>query len=457
LTILELSSNEIKEKLRNGELTVAVYGLGRIGLPLSIAWLRAGASVIGVDLNPVIIQKLNLGISPIVDEPEVPEAIKKYAAEKRFRATTSLVRESELSDVKIVMVSTTIESEKGFYPSSIEKVLKAIGKGLKKGDVVIIESSVPPAYTGNSARTLLERESGLKVEEDFGLAFSPERVMVGEILYDIEEKYPKIVGGIGPKSGEAVASLYECIAKKGVILVDTKTAEIAKIFEGIYRDVNIALANEFAKLCNALNIDFMEVRKAANSQPYCHLHIPGCGVGGSCIPYYPYFALEMVGKGVDLPLTMKAREINEKMPEYTVELTIQTLKKLGKEIEGTKVAVLGLAFRGDTNDTRNSPAYKIIEALKKSGAHVYAYDPYINEDEKLKGIGAYMAKNVEEAINNATILIIATEHTQFKQLDFNKITESLSKPAAIVDGRNIIDPAKVPRYITYVGIGRKMK
>ncbi|RLE87171.1 MAG: nucleotide sugar dehydrogenase, partial [Thermoprotei archaeon] len=315
--------------------------------------------------------------------------------------------------------------------------------------------TVPPGTTLNLGKPLLEKISGLKAEKDFGLAYSPERIMAGHALQDIEENYPKIVGAVGPRSLKAAKALYEVIAKKGVItLSSTTAAEFEKVAEGVYRDVNIALANELAKLAKLLNVDFEEVRKAANSQPFCHLHKPGVGVGGPCIPIYPYFVLHTATRfNLELQLTRLGRVINEHMPEYVANLTLEALTKLGLRAEEAKIAILGLAFRGDISDTRLTPTLDLIRFLESYGiTDIIVHDPYVKSNPTKYP----MVRNLEEAVKGRHIIIIATDHSEYKSLRPSKILRlSKLERIAIIDGRHIIDfKENVGGKVIYVGVGR---
>lgn len=448
--MLGRAPKELKRALADGKITTAVYGMGRVGSPIAAVWLRTGARVIGVDINADLVEGLNRGVIHFDDEPGIEEGIKKALAEGRFSATTDGVDGSRRSDVKIVVIPTTLNAHKRLDNRNMESVIRSIGKGLKAGDVVIIECTVPPLTTEGFAKPILEKESGLKVEKDFGLAYSPERIYEGRALQDIEINYPKVVGGVGPRSTETVAALYECIAKKGVIkLASAKEAEASKIFEGVYRDANIALANEFAKLCNSLGIDFMEARRAANSQPFCHLHIPGIGVGGLCIPVYPYFLMDIAKRaGLKLEITRMARKTNEGMPEYTFRMLKKALKKAGIEVMDAKVGVLGLTFRGDVKDTRLSPAIVFINLVKGKVADVRAYDPLIKSMN-----GVETCENLKELMEWADALVLATDHREFKSLDLRMCKKGI----VVVDGKNVLDPASLPDGTLYVGIGRSGK
>ncbi|MEM4405721.1 MAG: nucleotide sugar dehydrogenase [Candidatus Methanomethylicaceae archaeon] len=447
MAVLGKPPSDLKKDLKEGRITVAVYGMGRVGLPIAVAWLRAGAKVIGVDINHGLVEMLNDGKTPLEDEPNINEWVKRGLEEKRFYATNDGVAASRNSDIKIIVIPTTLNAKKKLNNSSLITVAENIGKGLKAGDVVILECTVPPLTTENLVKPILEEESGLRAEEDFGLAYSPERIYEGRALQDIEENYPKVVGGIGSKSTESVASLYECIARKGVIrLKSPREAEASKIFEGIYRDVNIALANELAKFCMSAGIDFMEARSAANSQPFCHLHLPGIGVGGLCIPIYPYFLMGVAEDlGMRLPIPRLARKINEGMPSYTFRLLKFALREAGIKIRDAKIGVLGLSFRGGIKDTRLSPAIEFIKLLEGKVGGVRAYDPWVRTLE-----GVDTCSSLEELLDWSDALVLATDHPEFKEMDLR----NLKKRIVVVDGRNIIDPTRLPEGSVYVGMGR---
>jgi len=373
----------------------------------------------------------------------------------RFKATTDLIEASRICEVKFIAVPTGIVNGK-FNGKYLEEALKAIGRGLKKGDGVCIECTVPPTTTETLAKSILEGESGLKVEEDFALAFSPERIYEGRALEDIEVRYPKIVGGIGPKSTEFFSLLYSRVAKKGVIkMSSSRAAELSKIFEGVYRDVNIALANELAILCSFYNVDFFEVRSASNSQPFCHLHKPGVGVGGPCIPVYPYFLFEQASKAnLNMDLTRLARSINEDMPRRTVSLIIEFLKERGLDFSKVKVAILGLAFRGNIADSRGSPTYDIIKLLMPLGVEIVVHDPLISADENLNSLGVSLTNSIEEAVRGVNVILIATDHDSYRHLDWNSISDLMIEPKLLFDGRGIVDLSSLPKNMNFMGIGR---
>ncbi len=453
--IFELSEIELKDKLVNGKITVAVYGLGHIGSPILAAWLLSGARGIGVDIDKRKVELLNGGMSP-VREPCLEEIFKRARGEGKLWATTNGMEASRESDVKIIAVPTLLEGAgwpRGPDLSAIESAAKSISLGLKRGDLVIVESSVPPGTTRNLIKPILEG-SGLKAGKDFGLVYSPERIAEGRALRDIVESYPKIIGGIDKRSTRVASILYSQIAKKGVIEVSNDiVAEFEKLAEGIYRDVNIALANELAELARELGIDYDEVRTAANSQPYSHLHMPGTGVGGLCIPVYPHF-LSWIAKerGLRLTLTEEARKINENMPKKIAELVVEGIKKLG--IRSPKVSILGLAFRGDVPDSRMSPTYYLLEELQRREIDITAvHDPLIEEDPRLMELGIPLTRDLDKALRLSNIAVIATDHSVYR-VKLSELFGKYQNILLVVDGRHVLEIDKISSERGYVGTGR---
>ena len=266
---------EIIREVKSGRVSIAVFGLGKIGLPLSTIFANKGASVLGVDINEEIVHEINKGRNPIEGEPGLNELVERAVFAHRLKATTDGRYAARKADVMIIAVPTLIDDKKNIDLSAIEDVCGSIAAGLEKGDFVITESTLPPGTTKKVIIPILER-SGLKLGE-FGVAHCPERVSSGRAIEDITRAYPKIVGGADEKSTETAKALYSVINERGVIAVsDATTAEAVKVFEGVYRDVNIALANQLAIICEELGIDALEAFKAANTQPFCHIHAPGC-------------------------------------------------------------------------------------------------------------------------------------------------------------------------------------
>ncbi len=444
--------------MREREGKVAVFGMGYVGKALAAVLLRAGFSVVGVDVSEERVRELNGGIVRHVEE-RVREALKRGLTEGRFAATLDGVGAARSCRVKIITVPVHLRG--GWEPdfSSLLAAVEAAGRGSEAGDLVVVESSVPPGTTVNVVKPALERWSGLRVEDELLLAYSPERVYVGRAVEDIEERYPKIVAGVGPRSTEAARRLYSAVARRGVIVMSSPTAaEFEKLAEGVYRDVNIALANELAKLAAKLGLDYAEVREAANSQPYCHLHMPGVGVGGYCIPVYPRFLLHAAAKvGLRLPLVELAREVNLSMPGYTADLVDMVVGDMG--LSRPRVAILGLAFRGGVDDTRLSPTYDLVDHLLKRGYDsLVVHDPYVASDERLEAVGVPLLSDLERAVEGSDVVVIATDHPQYAELTPEQLLSLSKRPRlGIVDGRLVVrDWRRLPAGVYYVGVGRPL-
>ncbi len=453
MNLLDMEEGEIRRALRDGRIKVSVYGLGHVGSPILAAWLQAGASGIGVDVDEGKVLKLSRGESP-VDEPCLTDVFRKALNEGRLKATSDGEWASRETHVKIIAVPTLIDGEGNPKLDAIRSAAKSIASGLKEGNLVILESSVPPGTTRGVLKPILEELSGLQAGEDFGLAYSPERISEGRALRDIVESYPKVVGGIDAKSTEVAANLYSLVVKRGVIKLSSDlAAELEKLAEGIYRDVNIALANEIAALCRGLGVDYDEVRLAANSQPYSHLHRPGTGVGGLCIPVYPRFLIwKAKDLDMELPLTAIARTINENMPAEVSSLVGEGMKRLG--ISNPKLAILGLAFRGDVPDSRLSPTYDLINHLLSMGVReIVVHDPIIREDAKLDEMGVPLTNDLIEALGRADIAVISTDHSAYR-MKSSELFQLSNKLRLIVDGRHVIEVDSLPSGVLYVGVGR---
>ncbi len=444
------SESEITKKIRSGELKVAIYGLGHVGSPMASAWLRAGAHVIGVDKSPTVSESASKGKSHL-PEPGVKEAFASGLAAKRFEIYNDLEKASHNSYLKMICVPVLFSDNSPDF-TAVNEVSSAIGKGLKKGDVVALNPSVPPGTTEDLVLPIIEKESGLEVEDDFYMLYNPERIYEGRAIQDIEERYPAIISGAGPKSTEVGRIIYSFIFKKGVLSVSNiRTAETEKLLEGVYRDVNIALANELAKFCEKIGVNFWEARDAANSQPFCHLHKPGVGVGGACIPVYPQFILhsaERVKGNCDI--TKLARAVNDAMPAFCVKEAIELLEhKKDISLDRITVTLLGLAFRGGVSDTRMSPTYQVIKEFQKMQVKkIRVHDPMVKTDPTLvQDQNVVLSSNLNDAIKGSDLIMIVADHSEYRTLTPNDIDG-----IPIYDGRSILDRTIFDRS-TYATIG----
>lgn len=447
-----MSSEEITQAINDATLTIGIVGLGWMGLPTACLFVEAGAQVLGADVDPRIIELIRGGQSHSLD-PNLDSIISRNIDE-RFLVTTNVREVAAKSDVILVIVPTAITNMHEPDYSAVERACKEVGFAMRKGSLLIVESTIGPGVTEGLIKNILESNSGFKAGADFGLAYSPIRAMAGSVVRDIRS-YPKIVGGIDERSTEVAAAVLTSIVQAKIIRVrDAKTAETVKLFENVYRDVNIALASELASFCEKSGLDFMEVRKAAVTQPYCHLHMPRVGVGGHCIPYNPYFLIaEAEAVDVDLRLVRYARKVNDSTPSHIVELVTRGLEKCGKSVRRSTIAVLGISYRNDVKEARNSPSIEIIQRLMKKGAKVKIHDPFYSIKE-LGGMGFRGSESVEGAVEDVDCVLVAVGHNQFTTIKLNDIARLMRKPACLIDGWRIFDVKEaVEHNLSYFGVG----
>lgn len=415
-------------------LVVSVFGLGKMGLPLAAVLADNGAHVRGVDIDPSIIEAVNAGESPVANEPDLPSLLETHGGD-RLTATTDGPTAADAASVHILLVPTVVDED---HEPIMEPVLSAaadVGAGIDAGDLVILESTVPPGTTANTlAAAVTPDDSDLVPGEDFGLAHCPERTYAGRVIQDLTTAYPKIVGGIDRASTAAAAAIYDVFNEPGVIELSSATAaEAVKVFEGVYRDVNIALANELAVACEEWGLRSMEVFDAANTQPYCDIHEPGIGVGGHCIPVYPHFVID---RAADTPLLETARGVNEDMPAHAIRLLKGLLEDHDHSLSDAKILVLGVAYRPGVDEIRYAPAIGAIERLAAAGATVFSHDPVVADTE----IEAAGATPVESPLDPAGLdgVVLATGHEEYAGLDLEALAEGMRTPA-FVDGRDFYD------------------
>jgi nucleotide sugar dehydrogenase len=428
----------LDNKIHSGEFKVTVYGLGHVGSPIVAAWLRSGASVIGVDKSKIILQNAKEGKTHI-PEPGVSDAYKIGLTNNKFFVCDDLVKASQDSFLKMICVPV-LAADGTADLSAVKNVATAIGKGLKKNDVVTLNPSVPPGTTEDVVIPILQKQSHLTVEDDFYMVYNPERIYEGRAIEDIEERYPGIISGYGRKSLEIGTKIFSIIYKKGIIpMSNIKSAETEKLFEGVYRDVNIALSNELAIFSERLGINFWEVRHAANSQPFCNIHKPGIGVGGACIPVYPQFILKTAKVlKVDCNLTKYSRLLNNSMPKYCVRPALRLIHP--KSLKDSTITLLGLAFRGGVSDTRLSPTYDVIKELQKLKVkEIRIHDPLVKKDDFIsKYNNTFLFNEFSEAVKGADLVMIIADHEEYKKVNYD-----VFRNIALYDGRGIINTSNI--------------
>ena len=430
----------IKENLLNKiekkEITVGVVGLGYVGLPLAVEKAKAGFKTIGFDVQDEKVKMVNEGHNYIGDV--VDDDLKKIVKQGMLKATSDF---SFIKDVDFIAICVPTPLDEHQQPdiSYVENSAKEISKYLSKETMVVLESTTYPGTTEELIKPILEKGSGLKCGQDFYLGFSPERVDPGNTVYKTKNT-PKVVGAIGKDATEVIAKMYRTVLGADIHEVSSPAvAEMEKILENTYRNINIGLVNELAMLCEKMGISLWEVVDAAKTKPYgFQPFYPGPGLGGHCIPLDPYY-LDWKAReyGFHTSLIQASGIINDRMPEYCVERASKILSsKFKKAMNGAKVLVLGVAYKNDIDDYRESPALKVIEELQKEGAEVEFYDPWISKYKYKGEIHEGLEKLDEETVKNADIVIFTAAHSNF---DYDMISKNAK---AIFDTRNAMKNVK---------------
>lgn len=417
-------------------MKITVVGLGKIGLPLAVQFADKGHTVIGADINPTVVDLVNAGTEPFPGEAHLAEKLQEAVAAGRLSATTDTADAVSQSHAVVVVVPLFVDAQGQPDFGWMEDATADIARGLKPGTLVSYETTLPVGTTRDRWKPLLEKGSGLTEGSDFHLVFSPERVLTGRVFADLR-KYPKLIGGLSEEGAQKAEEFYKQVLDfderpdlergNGVWdLGSAEAAEMAKLAETTYRDVNIGLANQFGRFAAANGIDVYQVIEASNSQPYSHIHRPGIAVGGHCIPVYPRLYLF---NDPDATVVRAAREANADMPAYTVGLA----KGVLGDLTDTTVVVLGAAYRGGVKETAFSGVFPTVEALRAEGARVLVHDPMYTDEELAKfGFDAYaLGAPVDVAI-------VQADHAEYRDLG----AADLPGVRLVVDGRRLLDPSR---------------
>lgn len=411
-------------------MKLTVVGLGYIGLPTSIMFAKNGVDVLGVDINPKTIESLQKGKINI-EEPGLQEVYEEVFNNGNLKVSTT----PEAADAFIISVPTPNNDDeyKSCDVSIVESAVKSILPVLEKGNTIIVESTIAPKTMDDYVKPLVE-EQGYNIGEDIYLVHCPERVLPGKILEELVYNN-RIIGGVTPSCIEAGKHVYNTFVKGEMIETDARTAEMSKLMENTYRDLNIALANELAKICNDLSINALDVIEMANKHPRVNIHQPGPGVGGHCLAVDPYFIIAKDPE--NSPLIQTGRRINNSMPEYVVEKAIEALKIL----DGKKVTVFGLTYKGDVDDIRESPAFDIYQLLlKEPDIEVTAYDPHVELN--------FVEKDMNKALDGSSLVLILSDHSEFKTLKDSDFKSMKNK--VLIDAKNIVKaPLEKTMYFNY--------
>lgn len=411
------------ERSRATMPTVAVIGLGKVGLPLAVQYASHGARVIGCDINESVVAAVNRGVSPIVGEVDLADRLAVAHREGVIHAVSDTAAGVRQADVVVVIVPMMVALDHEVDYRAIDSATRAIGAGLRPGTLVIYETTLPVGTTRNRFGPILAEASGLRPGADFSLVFSPERIRTGRIFHDLAA-YPKVVGGIDEESTRRGVSFYSAVLDAPIMgVADAETAELTKLMETAFRDVNIALANEFAVYAAERGIDVREAIAAANSQPQSSVHDPGVGVGGHCIPVYPYFLMQDAHPG-ELRLSRAAREINDGMASYATSLISRHLG----DLHGREIVILGLAYRANVKEAAFSSALRLISDLQGQGAIVSVHDPLFSAAE----IESFGARPVAlDEIGPVDAIIVQAYHDAYRTLP----DRFFRKAKVVLDGR----------------------
>ena len=438
---------------------IAVVGMGYVGIPVAALL----ADVDGFDVTGIQrrsqrsgwkIDVLNSGKSPFnSEELGLDDLINRGVKKGTFRVTHdySVIAQMDIALIDVQTPADGSDHQPTYLP--LKEASRQVGTYMKKGVLVIVESTVAPGTTQNVVQPILERKSRLTAGKDFYLAYSYERVMPGRLL-DYIINLPRIVGGINKKSEMLAVEMYKKIVNAQIYSTDILTAETSKTIENAYRDVNIAFANEMALICEGLGADVYEIRDLINSRSERHMHLPGIGVGGHCLPKDTWllrYGLQRYGSDnhLETEFIKLARKINDFMPIHAARLVKSSLEQEGMKLRNAKIAVLGVAYLEDSDDTRNTPAYDVIRELEAYGAQIIAHDPHVHHFPE-----AELTKDLKVALADADCMVIATKHKLYFSLDLKQIKGWMKNPI-IVDGRNVLNKrmAKEAGFI-YRGVGK---
>jgi nucleotide sugar dehydrogenase len=425
---------------------ITVVGLGKIGLPLAVQFAERGHDVSGVDVNAAVVDQVNRGQEPFPGEARLAEKLAAVASVGALTATTDTAASVARSEAVVVVVPLFIDGDHQPDFGWLDAATADIARGLRPGTLVSYETTLPVGTTRHRWKPRLEAGSGLVEGEDFHLVFSPERVLTGRVFADLR-KYPKLIGGLSELGAKHAASFYEAVLAfdprpdlqrgNGVWdLGSAEAAELAKLAETIYRDVNIGLANQFAKFAGGMGVDIYEVIDASNSQPYSHIHQPGIAVGGHCIPVYPWLYL---WSDPSASVVRAAREANASMPAHAILLAKQTYG----DLDGSRVAVLGAAYRGGVKETAFSGVFPLVEGLRADGALVRVHDPMYSAGELAAlGFEPYAFGTPVD------LVIVQADHAEYATLSAADVPEV----QVIVDGRRVLDGSLLaPARIVQIG------
>jgi UDP-N-acetyl-D-mannosaminuronic acid dehydrogenase len=437
----------LQGKIENRTASIGVIGLGYVGLPVAAVFAQAGFRVIGLDIKPERVNQVNRGVNPIAgDEPGLSELIDSVVNKGHLSASSDYAYLDQ-ADVVLIAVETPVNEFNQPEYQALKSVCNSLGAVLKRGALVVVESTVAPGTIDTLVRPLLEASSSKKERVDFYLGACPERVMPGKLLQNLRTM-SRVCGGSTPEVSQVMVALYRTILQADLDVTDIITAELVKTTENAYRDVQIAFANEVALISEAVGADVWRVRELVNKIPYRQMHLPGAGVGGHCIPKDPWLlAYSVLDKTPPLRLIPAARRVNDSMPEHIVDITHQALTEVNCPIENSRIGVLGYAYLEDSDDTRNSPSQVLVGKLEKLGAEVVVHDPWVE---------AYQG-DLLEVVKGCDALVLMVAHSHYRSLDLALLGNRLRR-LVLIDGRHAFNGENAKSlgfYYQCVGKGKK--
>ena len=442
---------DVKKSLNLRTLRVCVVGIGRIGLPTALSFAKSGLQTIGVDINENLVSTINSGVFPLKDEPGYEEIFNDVIKNKMFSATTKI--EDAIPNSDLILLSLPTPMDKNNVPdySALRDSASKLSKFLSPNSLIIVESTVEPGFIEDEMVPIISKSDQLKIGENFFIGVCPENANPGEILHDFTN-LPRLVGSINKQTTEIITFIYDFVfAVELVIMPDCKTANAVKLTTNVFRDINIAFISELSLMFEKLGIDTLKVLEAAKKKYNFQIHYPGAGVGGPCLPINSYQLLNAARRsGVNLSMIEYGRQINEKMPEHVIKLTLDAFKECKKPIQNNDILILGVSYKPDVKDIQLTPAKHVIKKLQDLGANIHIYDPYFSSSQVF---GINVEENLDAVISKVDASIIITAHKEFQNISlsvFNKM-----KSPILVDTRGIIDPmdAKQAKLI-FRGLGR---
>ena len=443
--------DKVRDSLDSKSLNVCVIGIGRIGLPTALSFAKAGLQTIGVDINEKLVDSINGGNFPLKDEPGYEEIFDKVRKNGSFSATTDIKEAIPKSNLILLSLPTPMDEKNIPNYSALESVGKQLSYILQPNSLVIVESTIEPGFIENNLINILEKAGRLHAGKNFTIGVCPENANPGEILHDFTN-LPRLVGSISEQTTKIITMIYDFVfSVELIIMPDCKTANAVKLTTNVFRDINIGFISELSLMFEKLGIDTLKVLDAAKKKYNFQIHYPGAGVGGPCLPINSYQLLNAARRaGVSLNMIEAGRQINEKMPEHVIELTLDAFKELNKSIQNNDILILGISYKPDVKDIQLTPAEHIIKKLQSLGANVHIYDPYFSSS---KVFGINVEENLDGIISKVDAAIIVTAHKEFK-----KITPSIfsqMKSQILIDTRGIIDPADAKQArLIFRGLGR---